>query len=84
MYNLQIAKRAVTAFTKSGTVPDVRGKLHYCKKGGSKLKWQQENFVLQKSGIFSITGVSSFQEIEFAAISFSPSPSPIDPVMYIL
>ena len=48
----QISKQAVTSFTKSKVVPSVSGKLHHCKKGGSKLKWRQMDFTLRESGIF--------------------------------
>ena len=52
-YELQMVKQAA-AFIKNKTIPDVSSKMHHCKKGGSKLKWKQENFVLMESGIFSV------------------------------
>lgn len=48
----------MTAFTKYGMVPHVAGRLHHCKKGGSKLKWRQEDFILQESGIFTVAEVT--------------------------
>ena len=38
-------------------VPDVTAWLHHCKKGGGKLKWKQERFSLQRSGIYAGTKV---------------------------
>lgn len=73
---MQIPREEVTAFTKFKTVPNVSGILHHCKKGGSRLKWNQDNFILQTSGIYSRQKVrtqysySSIQEEEIFAILF--------------